>query len=136
MAPSSVDVVLLTPHPADVEVMTSAFSRTQVRLHHASTVPQALGLLETTQSLVLVVEDEFSDGDWVQMLDLLAVRHPLVAMVVCSQRADERLWAEVINRGAFDLVNRPFYGPELIRILETAHSYALNIAGRSLGAAG
>jgi len=61
------------------------------------------------------------DGDW--KLILAAVhRMPIrLSLVVSSRLADERLWAEVLNLGAFDLLlGDPFDRHEVLRVVENA----------------
>jgi hypothetical protein len=41
-------------------------------------------------------------------------------MVVCSRLADEQLWAEVIQCGAFDLIPEPWDRNEVLRIIRSA----------------
>ena len=51
-------------------------------------------------------------------------------LIVSSPRADERLWAEVLNLGAFDLLmGAPFEPEEVLRVTESAWS-ARNIGAR------
>jgi DNA-binding response OmpR family regulator len=40
--------------------------------------------------------------------------------MVTSRLADERLWAEALNLGAYDVLAKPFDGREVIRILSLA----------------
>ena len=39
---------------------------------------------------------------------------------VASDRADERLWAEVLNYGAYDVLAKPFQPAEVLRIVSAA----------------
>jgi DNA-binding response OmpR family regulator len=41
-------------------------------------------------------------------------------MVVASRLADERLWAEVLNLGGYDLLVKPFNSIEVIRSMSLA----------------
>jgi len=41
-------------------------------------------------------------------------------VVVTSRLADERLWAEALNRGAYDVLAKPFDGTEVIRTISSA----------------
>src|SRR5947208_1062918 len=42
------------------------------------------------------------------------------ALVVADRLADERLWAEVLNLGGYDLLTKPFVEKEVIHVLSTA----------------
>jgi hypothetical protein len=41
-------------------------------------------------------------------------------LVVFSRAADNRLWGEVLNLGAYDLLMFPFERPELLRVADLA----------------
>jgi len=129
------NVVFLTPFSPDAETVSRELACTSMRVHHATSLAQAENLLELTQAHVLVAETIFAGGNWEDAVELLSERHPNVALVVTAAHADERLWAEAINRGAYDLIPKPFYGPELCRILESANSYAIGPGAQSMRAA-
>jgi len=42
------------------------------------------------------------------------------AVIVASRLADERLWAEVLNLGGYDLLAKPFDRDELVRVIAMA----------------
>jgi len=70
---------------------------------------------------VVICEHTLPDGGWkplIKQLDKLPGRPRLI---VSSRLADERLWAEVLNVGAFDLlVAEPFEAEEVLRVTESA----------------
>jgi DNA-binding NtrC family response regulator len=70
---------------------------------------------------VVICECKLPDGDWKLVLrecDSVPVRPNLI---VSARMADERLWAEVLNMGAFDLLAAaPFEAEEVIRVTESA----------------
>jgi DNA-binding response OmpR family regulator len=41
-------------------------------------------------------------------------------LVVSSRLADDRLWAEALNLGAYDVLAKPFHKTEVIRVIESA----------------
>ena len=53
------------------------------------------------------------------------------SLVVTSRLADERLWAEVLNLGAYDLLARPFNKNELTRTVALAWQHWVNRHGLS-----
>ena len=80
---------------------------------------------------VVICQHSLPDGDWKLLLltglDRVAVRPSLI---VSSPLADDRLWAEVLNLGAFDLLlGAPFEPEEVLRVTESAW-WARNNAAR------
>jgi DNA-binding response OmpR family regulator len=51
-------------------------------------------------------------------------RHRNAVLVVTAAVADESLWLDVLEQGAYDLILKPFVPEELFRILENADAYA------------
>jgi len=70
---------------------------------------------------VVICESSLPDGDWKWLLTELNKLQVPPSLIVSSRLADERLWAEVLNLGAFDLLQRePFEPEEVIRVTESA----------------
>ena len=44
-------------------------------------------------------------------------------LIVTCRLADERLWAEVLNLGGFDVLAQPFYAREVVRSVNSACSH-------------
>jgi DNA-binding response OmpR family regulator len=57
---------------------------------------------------------------WKDMLRYLWTMESPPALVVADRLADERLWAEVLNLGAFDLLTKPFAAKEVLHVLSAA----------------
>lgn len=95
-----------------------------VHLIQASSLEQADLLLADGDSLVLLAEAYFAGGTWQDALALKRERHPEAVLVVASDRADERLWLDVLDQGAYDLILKPFDAEELLRILANADACA------------
>jgi FixJ family two-component response regulator len=85
---------------------------------------QADFLLGVGDSLVLLTEAAFPGGTWRDALAMKARRHRNVALVVMAALADERLWLDVLEEGAYDLILKPFVAEELLRILANADACA------------
>src|SRR3990170_3591811 len=66
------------------------------------------------------VDSELADGSWRHVLQFIVASNIGCEMVVCSRCGDERLWAEVIQCGAFDLVPEPLEKQEILRIMHSA----------------
>ena len=93
---------------------------------------------------VVVVEEEFPDGiAWRDLIREIAEMRGCQAVIVASRLADERLWAEVLNLGGYDLLAKPFDRDELVRVIAMAarhsaqkHARAEQRPQRSLAVSG
>jgi DNA-binding response OmpR family regulator len=82
----------------------------------AHTCQEALQLLKESGIPVIVCDTNLRDGTWRDILN--SARN--ATLVVSSRCPDERLWAEVLNLGGFDVITKPFDKRELDHVLQTA----------------
>jgi DNA-binding NtrC family response regulator len=108
----------------DYQVAARYLEAAHVRLRRADSLEQADLLLADGESLVLLTEAAFPGGTWQDALALKRTRHPEVTLVVTAEHADERLWLDVLDQGAYDLIFKPFVADELLRILANADACA------------
>jgi len=60
--------------------------------------------------------------------DSHVTRPPL--LIVTSRLADERLWAEVLNLGAHDVLAKPFNAEEVVRVLDLTRMHRTKLPPR------
>jgi DNA-binding NtrC family response regulator len=66
------------------------------------------------------VDSDLPDGSWRDLIQFIVASRKHCEIVVCARCGDERLWAEVIQCGAFDLVPEPLERQEVLRIMNSA----------------
>ncbi len=87
-----------------------------------STVAAAKNALKQWRISIVLCEHDLSPGSWKELLDF-AERLPAPPQVIVTSRvADERMWAEVLNLGGYDVLARPFNSEEVIRTVTSAWS--------------
>jgi DNA-binding NtrC family response regulator len=69
---------------------------------------------------VVICESQLPDGDWKLLLDGVSRVPSPPLMIVASTHADDALWAEVLNMGAYDVLSKPFDRTEVTRIISLA----------------
>lgn len=88
------------------------------KLHRdPDTLPQ---LISTNNVAVVVFDDDFHPGLWKEHVPRLLRQENAPPVVLTSRLADERLWAEALNLGAYDLLMKPFERAEAARVLQLA----------------
>lgn len=96
------------------------FARFENRIHRLPGWRDAVRDASRIPPRVIVCERRLPDGDWRNVLGLaLDLPHSPAVIVTCRQ-ADERLWAEVLNLGGYDVLAKPFEEREVGRSLELA----------------
>lgn len=88
-----------------------------------SSVQSVLAAIDRNPISIVICDRDWVADDWKSLLDRFAglSRPPL--LIVTSRLADDRLWAEALNLGAYDVIAKPFDASEVVRIagLACAH---------------
>ncbi len=90
-------------------------------IHLAANYRQASEMLGSGLPIqVVLTADTLADGNWSQVLDCVRHTGTGAEVVVCARLGDPRLWCEVIQRGAYDLLAEPYLAAEVQRIVQSA----------------
>jgi len=84
------------------------------------TVASALSVLREIPIPIVMFDCDITSGTWEEMLDHISLLPDPPLLIVTSRLADERLWAEALNLGAWDVLARPFDENEVSRIVSVA----------------
>jgi DNA-binding NtrC family response regulator len=99
-------------------------------LHRAFDRHQAAALIQEHHPWVVICDELLPDGDWRDLLADIRVEPEAPPMIVSSRLADDRLWAEVLNLGEYDLLMKPFIALEVSRIVRMAGYRGRKAGGR------
>ena len=119
-ADKTVAVLAVSPYREDHARLRGIFTHSNWRIATASTCHEAIRFLQTNRMAVLVCERDLPDGTWKNLLEGLALLPFPPLLVVTSKQADDDLWAEVLNLGAYDVLSKPFDRAEVTRIISLA----------------
>ena len=72
------------------------------------------------QVQVVLTDAALPDGDWQGVLQIVAQAGVDIEVVVCSRLGDHKLWIDVLEQGAYDVLVEPFECEEVRRIVEAA----------------
>jgi DNA-binding NtrC family response regulator len=89
----------------------------------SSTVASALSLLREISIPIVICDCEITSGTWGEMLDDTSRFPDPPLLIVTSRLADERLWAEALNLGAWDVLAKPFDADEVVRVVDIARQH-------------
>ncbi len=101
-------------------VLKQVFRDTNWELREARTYRDALMVLCHDRMPVVICESCLPDGNWKDILSQVAVLADAPRLIVTSREADERLWAEVLNMGGYDVLTTPFEKNEVTRAVNRA----------------
>jgi DNA-binding response OmpR family regulator len=125
---SQVTVLFVGPEEADHSSLKAIFDSAEWdlcpdsmwRLETKSSVESAIGLLRRSRIPVVVCAHDLKPGSWRDLLRQLDGLPEPPALVVTSRLADDHLWAEALNLGAYDVLAEPFDRAEVVRVLSLA----------------
>ena len=97
------------------------FAGSDWKLAFTGTLAETQAALWSTIPGVVISDRRLSDGySWKQLLqEMLKMADP-PPLIVADRMADDRLWAEVLNLGAYDLLAKPFEALEVFHAVTTA----------------
>ncbi len=116
-----ITVLVVSPFEQDHTVLRSILGGSEWNVVSAADCLEAWITLHESEIDVVVTECQFRGGlSWKDLLDEVEAMQGGHPVIVISTFADERLWAEVLNLGGYDLLMKPFDPAEVVRVLKMA----------------
>jgi DNA-binding NtrC family response regulator len=115
-------VLYLSGQPEAARKLSEMLHALPLLLDHAGSLGEARAQIQQFQYDAVLTDAALPDGNWLDVLHLVRESPRDLAVIVTDPHADTRLWAEVLNLGAHDLLSQPFHEPEVRRILLNACS--------------
>jgi DNA-binding NtrC family response regulator len=105
----------------DQATLGAILDRSDRDLLFTQSFTEARTALHAFRFQAVISDGLFSDGhcwkDLLREIEDMADRPPLI---VADRHADERLWVEVLNLGAWDLITKPFDAREVLHVMSGA----------------
>ena len=118
-ATGAIAVLAVSLSHEDLGSLKEIFSHSRWRLYNAGSCAEALALLYADPIGVVISAENLADGTWRDLLAHGAALQDPPKLIVASHLADDRLWAEALCLGAYDVLVTPF------RAAEVFHSVSL-----------
>ncbi len=113
-------VLAILPRLEDRLALADVFRRSKWHLDATETLHGSRTILAEGLHGVVVCDSRLPDGDWKNLLDEFASKHVITPLIVAARHADDRLWAEVLNLGGYDILQTPFQRKEVVRSVSLA----------------
>ena len=134
---NAIAILLIGPHDSRRCALRKIFTLSPWESREAATFGEAVDVLDNRPIAVVICDTEIEDGSWQKLLAHLQSRAHAPNLIVCSRLADERLWAEVLNLGGYDVLMQPFDNGEVLRVARMAWvAWRQQEAVKSLGGGG
>ncbi len=123
-------VLSVSPAEEDHFYLQNIFSNPQRTLYSDQaftmiakrTISAAKSALKQGRISIVICEYDLSPGSWRELLEFMEGLPAPPPLIVTSRIADERMWAEVLNLGGYDVLARPLNSEEVIRTITSAWS--------------
>jgi two-component system, NtrC family, response regulator HydG len=114
-------VLLISPHAEDHRLLRDILHRPAWTLYIARTLREAMALLPEAPLAAAITDCRLPDGgSWKDFLRQLEAMGLALPVIVADRFADDRLWAEVLNLGGYDVLMKPLRANEVLHVLTTA----------------
>jgi DNA-binding NtrC family response regulator len=113
-------VLSVSPVDEDHSSLQAIIGKSKWILLKARNLISALALLQQHEVGVVLCERDLLPGTWIDVLEHIMALTNAPSMIVASRLADDRLWAEALNLGAWDVLAKPFNKIEVIRSVHSA----------------
>jgi len=111
-------ILSVSPFSGDHQSIESCVSPLGWGVLQAQGLSEAFGLADC--ACVVVCERDLMPGSWLELLHYVQGRPNPPLLIVTSRLADDRLWAEALNLGAWDVLAKPLVVNEVVRSIEQA----------------
>lgn len=98
------------------------FLASNLQPHGVCNCHEAIEFLDQHKIPVVLTEPELPDGSWRKLLDYMAKHAAPPNLIVSCRLPDDRLWAEVLTMGGYDLLATPFEAGEVLRVTSAAQN--------------
>jgi DNA-binding NtrC family response regulator len=116
----SLTVLYASPIDEDHLSLQAIVGHSKWVLFKARDLVSTLALLQEKEIAVLLCERDLLPGTWTDVLEHIQRLPKAPSVIVTSRLADDRLWAEALNLGAWDVLAKPFDHIEVIRSVKSA----------------
>jgi DNA-binding NtrC family response regulator len=117
---SAVSILLMGFADGARDALRGYLASAQWEVCEVSTCRQAVTMLDERACGVCICDSAIENGNWQSVLAHLRRRADPPNLIVSSRLADERLWAEVLNLGGYDVLAQPFERNEVLRVASMA----------------
>ncbi len=100
--------LLISAREQDHEFLRGIFQQNGWTLLSAHSLGPAASLLRNNEPAIIITEKDLPVGTWKDVLAIVHLLSTRPLVIVVSRLADDYLWAEALNLGAYDVLAKPF----------------------------
>jgi two-component system, NtrC family, response regulator HupR/HoxA len=112
-------VLAISPAREDHATLQGIFDDSTEVLY-ADSLSSALAVLQEQSVAIVICEHDLGPHTWKHVLESFEDLSNPPKLIVASRVADEYLWSEALNLGAYDVLAKPFDVDEVVRTVDGA----------------
>jgi two-component system nitrogen regulation response regulator GlnG len=117
----SVMILGVLASAADRQSLRYIVDHSNWKLEFADGIETIQPILQESDPDVVITDCVLPDGNsWRDLLTAIQTQPSPPSLIVADRQADERIWVEVLNLGAYDLVVKPFDANEVFLVVSSA----------------
>lgn len=120
IGPDPVQILSVSPVEDDHVTLKRVLSGTGCVVRKALSLRSGLAQLDIELAPVVICERDLMPGSWRDLLIALRGFREPPFLIVTSRQADEVLWSQALNLGAYDVLAKPFDAAEIVRVVSLA----------------
>jgi two-component system, OmpR family, response regulator CpxR len=113
-------VLIVSNDMSDRQILGQVLASNPCPRYWISTIKEAVDWVTSNSARVVICDRNLPDGCWRELWQVLRLRPSPPIFIVSADWTDVRLWAEVLNLGAYDILVKPYRKDEVSRILRHA----------------
>ena len=113
-------MLIVSSAPQERQALAEMLGMHACPRYWTSAVREAKEWLTNHSSHVVVCDESLPDGKWHELWEHVQRLPNPPLFIVSAYSTDARLWAEVLNVGAYDVIVKPYEKHEVSRILQHA----------------
>ncbi len=113
-------ILLINPSAEDRALLRLVLRKSGRRICEARNFREALAALCRERMSVVICRRRLSDGNWKDVLGLIAPLPEPPCLIVTDSNAEDGFWAEVLNLGGYDVLMEPLCQEEVSRVVALA----------------
>src|SRR5579863_3591801 len=115
------EVLSINENPGDCAALRSIMGHTNWVFHCEPDLSRAMQFLATHFVPVVTCSKQLPGGTWEDVVAAVRRFANPPEVLVYARQADEVLWMQVLNAGAYDLLRVPFEQQEVLRVISLAY---------------
>jgi len=113
-------VVGVIPNPRDHVALSAIGVHAHWDLRLVQSCDGAAGVLKRREADVIICDRDLPAWDWREAIEFLRAHAPGARIIISSPANDDRFWLEVMERGGYDVLTRPFQEPRVVQTVQLA----------------